>query len=103
MTCVFGHNHATEHHIFPGTGNRKICDDYGVVVPLCCDCHTGRYGYHNLKSKARLERWRVWFCNYLKLDYELTLLAVNNKSHRGYLEEHKERLLKIRREKYENM
>lgn len=22
------------HHVFPGTGRRKICDEYGFVIPL---------------------------------------------------------------------
>ena len=28
-----------EHHIFEGTGRRKISDKHGLLVHLCMDCH----------------------------------------------------------------
>lgn len=27
------------HHIFEGRGRRQISDRYGLVVPLCSECH----------------------------------------------------------------
>lgn len=49
------------HHIFYGTGNRKISDKNGFVVPLCASCHTGQNGVHfnrelDLELKRRCER-----------------------------------------------
>lgn len=34
------------HHIFFGVANRKLSDEDGLVVYLCVDHHTGRYGPH---------------------------------------------------------
>lgn len=34
-----------KHHIFGGP-NRKISDEYGLVVYLCADHHTGQHGVH---------------------------------------------------------
>ena len=35
------------HHCFFGTANRKLSDKYGLIVPLCSDCHRGQNGVHN--------------------------------------------------------
>lgn len=35
-----------EHHVFFGTGNRKISEKYGMKVWLCQEHHTGRNGVH---------------------------------------------------------
>lgn len=34
------------HHVFYGTANRKLSDEYGYVVPLCQRHHTGPDGVH---------------------------------------------------------
>ena len=31
---VTGSCNVAIHHVFPGTGRRKLCDEYGFVVPL---------------------------------------------------------------------
>lgn len=31
---VTGSSHAAVHHVFPGTGRRKLCEKYGFIVPL---------------------------------------------------------------------
>ncbi len=31
---VTGSNTVAIHHVFPGTGRRKLCDRYGFIVPL---------------------------------------------------------------------
>lgn len=31
---VTGSNTVAIHHVFPGTGRRKLCDKYGFIVPL---------------------------------------------------------------------
>lgn len=38
--------HTELHHIFFGTGRRKISDREGLVVWLCPECHKGTYGVH---------------------------------------------------------
>lgn len=35
-----------EHHVFFGTGNRKISEKYGMKLWLCQEHHTGRNGVH---------------------------------------------------------
>lgn len=45
------------HHIMHGTANRKIADQYGLVVPLCQSCHRKLHnkgiGYWELKRQAQ--------------------------------------------------
>lgn len=50
------------HHVFFGTGNRKLSDKYGLTVPLCSYCHRGQNGVHhnkqldlNIKRYAQLQ------------------------------------------------
>lgn len=43
---VCGSPYVQIHHIFYGTANRKISDQYGYVVPLCQEHHTGSTGVH---------------------------------------------------------
>lgn len=31
---VTGNNNVAVHHVFPGTGRRKLCEKYGFIVPL---------------------------------------------------------------------
>lgn len=51
------------HHVFYGTGNRKLSDQDGCVVYLCVDHHTGAHGIHthrdlDLKLKRTMQtRW----------------------------------------------
>ena len=52
-----------EHHIFFGTGNRKISEKYGLKVYLCYEHHRGTNGVHgkngrqlDLKLKERVQR-----------------------------------------------
>ena len=40
--CIFCNCPLVEvHHVFFGMANRKIADQYGLVVPLCNKHHTG--------------------------------------------------------------
>ena len=46
-----------EHHVFPGTANRKQSEKYKMSVPLCVDCHTGSSGVHNnTELKLRIQQ-----------------------------------------------
>lgn len=31
---VTGSSYVAVHHVFPGTGRRKLCEQYGFIVPL---------------------------------------------------------------------
>lgn len=45
-----------EHHVFYGTGNRKISEKYGMTVWLCQKHHTGNLGVHfNRKFDVELK------------------------------------------------
>ena len=45
------------HHVFYGTGNRKISDQDGCVVLLCVDHHTGAHGvHHNRELDLEIKR-----------------------------------------------
>ena len=43
---VCGSSKVQVHHIFFGTANRRISDNYGYVAPLCVTHHTGDAGVH---------------------------------------------------------
>lgn len=47
-----------EHHVFFGTANRKLSEAYGLVVPLCPDCHrNGSMAVHRCReTDLRLKR-----------------------------------------------
>ncbi len=34
-----GSSHVAVHHVFPGTGRRKLCEKYGFIVPLVPELH----------------------------------------------------------------
>jgi hypothetical protein len=38
------------HHVCFGTADRKISDKYGLIVPLCSDCHRGRNSVHQCRA-----------------------------------------------------
>ena len=38
--CGCGRQTITLHELIPGNGNRKICEDYNIQLPLCIYCHT---------------------------------------------------------------
>ncbi len=49
------------HHCVFGRANRKLSDQYGLVVPLCIEHHRGRTGVHqcravDLKIKKLVQR-----------------------------------------------
>lgn len=38
------------HHVFFGTGNHKLSDKYGMIVPLCVEHHRGITGVHRNRA-----------------------------------------------------
>lgn len=38
--CIFcGKKAEAQHHLIFGMGNRKLCDEDGLTVPICNNCH----------------------------------------------------------------
>lgn len=47
MICaVCGQSNAERHHVFFGTGDRKISEQYGLIVYLCQKHHRSNEGVH---------------------------------------------------------
>lgn len=45
-----------EHHVFYGTANRTLSEEYGLKVYLCHEHHTGKSGVHfNPRLDAKLK------------------------------------------------
>ena len=38
------------HHVFFGTANRTLSDQYGLIVPLCLEHHEGLTGVHRCRA-----------------------------------------------------
>jgi hypothetical protein len=57
--CFICGRYGTEiHHVFFGTGNRKLSDKYGMVVGLCYNHHRGNNGVHfNKELDLKLKRY----------------------------------------------
>ena len=63
--------HIEIHHIFSGC-NRKKSTKYGLVVPLCEQCHRGTNGVHNNNEKMLFLRrigQQMFNKYYPKLDF----------------------------------
>lgn len=43
-----------EHHIFFGTGKRRLSEEYGLKVYLCLDCH--EFGSNAVHNNAEVSR-----------------------------------------------
>lgn len=46
---ICGHYEVAIHHVFYGTANRKMSDQYALIVPLCERHHTGSEGVHRFR------------------------------------------------------
>lgn len=55
--CGCGRQTATLHEIVPGSGNRDICIDYNIQLPLCMDCHTVAHLRSLLAGNSPLEEF----------------------------------------------
>lgn len=50
---VTGSNNVAIHHVFPGTGRRKLCEKYGFIVPLEPRLHNmSNESVHNNPNKG---------------------------------------------------
>lgn len=59
MTCCYvcGRYGTEIHHIFFGTANRKLSDQYGCVIGLCREHHRGNKGVHqNRELDLKIKR-----------------------------------------------
>lgn len=101
MKCVICHKtDISPHHIFYGK-HRKLSERYGLVINLCINdhdaCHPGKLGsdrYSILAGKSQKTIQRL-LCANLKIDYDITNLALNTHTKpesREYLEKIAEKL-----------
>lgn len=72
------------HELVPGRGNRQVCVDYNVQLPLCLD-------HHLLAHSPESKKWRTELFTILNIDEDKTVQAVHNKHNRNYLEFMKDR------------
>ena len=84
--CLCGKENSIGHHVFGGA-SRLISDKYRLVVPLCHYHHTGPGGFHRLRNDKTITGWKRKFCKMLGLDYYKTVMAVNLKHKREYLDD----------------
>lgn len=52
VCVVCGSPYVQRHHVLYGTGNRKVSDKYGYVIPLCAEHHIGGNGIHRNRGMA---------------------------------------------------
>jgi hypothetical protein len=73
--CWVCGKHPTErHHVYFGSGNRKLSEKYGLVVNLCADHHRGQpNGVHGGNKELDLEIkrhfQREFEKEYLRIDF----------------------------------
>ena len=56
LCVVCGSPYTERHHIFYGIANRRKSEQWGYVIPLCREHHTGPNGIHF--NKEMNDRWR---------------------------------------------
>ena len=45
------------HHLIPGNGTRKLCDKYGLIVPLCPRCHEFVHSHNGITRLKQMRRY----------------------------------------------
>lgn len=55
VCVVCGSPYIQKHHIMYGTASRKKADNYGYILPLCAEHHTGGNGIH--RNRGMAQRW----------------------------------------------
>ncbi len=98
----------TLHEIIFGNGNRPVCVEYNIQVPLCYVCHMAAHGQSTKHASTPLYRFKKrgqagsmvldqsaiarFFCDkILKVDYWDALRGVKDKSSRHLLEPMREK------------
>ena len=74
------------HELVPGRGNRKVCIEYNIQLPLCVVCNSVQM-VHGQHSKE----WRNKLFEILGIDEYKAVQAIHNKNKREYLEKVKEK------------
>ena len=69
--CGCGRQTATLHEIIPGSGNRDICIEYNIQLPLCSLCHTVAHLRFLLNEYSPLLKFTKKINNDIKLDNTL--------------------------------
>lgn len=58
--CLLCGRPAEWHHVFGGSGNRKLSDKYGYIVPLCPEHHrTGTFAVHRNRGTDLMIKQRA--------------------------------------------
>jgi hypothetical protein len=78
------------HEIFHGSANREISEDFNLQVPLCYVCHLEPHRSFRDTPKEHFELLKIYYCEWLGIDYNKALLAVNDRFNRDYLHQVKE-------------
>ena len=47
---ICGRPYPEWHHCMYGVANRKLADQYGLIVPLCVEHHRGKTGVHQCRA-----------------------------------------------------
>ena len=97
----------TKHEIIFGRGNRDICIDYNIQLPLCPSCHHTAHGIKLLQGYSPLQRFvkieisgrqvidqhkiKEHLLSKLRMNYYKTAMGVRNSMHRGYLDKNKKK------------
>jgi hypothetical protein len=85
------------HEIFFGRGNKQICVENHIQVPLCegdaTNCHLKPHEQHK-ENEYSQDVWKEHFCIWLGIDREKAEQAVQYKHQRQYLFEVKDKCLK---------
>jgi hypothetical protein len=91
LCAVCGTPTQTLHECFFGRGNRNICIDYNLQVPLCPEHHDMAHGKRvSVKSQ---DQWKRYFCELLDIMFIKAQFGVMSRHERGYLEEVKDKCL----------
>jgi ABC-type Na+ transport system ATPase subunit NatA len=84
--CAICGNHTTTlHEVIFGRGNKKICQDYNIQVPLCQRCYSSAHGIKDGNNFTEYDLMSqndciMYFCNLLEIDPEKTTQSVKQKS-----------------------
>lgn len=100
------------HEVIFGNGNRLICINYNIQVPLCRCCHFVSHGRKLLQGYSPLQKYikielngtncidqhaikEYFVYDILGLDYYDVAIAIRDKRKRQYLEDNKEHCLEM--------
>jgi len=80
----------TLHEIVFGHGNRQVCIDNSIQVPLCQRCHAIAHGRKDGQVHSEYDcmsqiQCYMFFCDYLEISYDCTQRGVRTIQYRHLL------------------